>query len=133
NFPPAKIFSSATGSLPYGFLIGVLSILNQTKFATTIIVLLLPLVDFAFVILKRFIKSRPRTVKEFIKSPVQLMRMADTNHLHHQLLKLNMTNKQILLAELLVTILACAVAVFSAEAFRLFVVLGGGFLLGIAL
>lgn len=133
NFPPAKIFSSATGSLPYGFMIATLSLVNQTKFATTIIILMLPLVDFLFVLIKRLTIYKPKGIKAILKTPVQLMRMADTNHFHHQLLKLNLTNRQIVFVEVLVSMFIGSLAILSADAFRLFIVFAGGLLMGVAI
>lgn len=131
NLPPAKIFSSATGSLAYGFMIATLSIPNQSKFATTIIILLLPLTDFVFVLIKRLFIYRPRTVTQFFLTPIRLMRMADTNHLHHQLLKLKLTNYQIVGIETVFTLTVGSLAVLSAEAYRFFIILSsGGLLLG---
>jgi UDP-GlcNAc:undecaprenyl-phosphate GlcNAc-1-phosphate transferase len=133
NFPPAKIFSGAVGSLSYGFLIATLSIVNQTKFATTIIILMLPLVDFVIVLSKRLFIYRPKSVKQVLLTPVQLMRMADTNHIHHQLLKLNLSNRQILLIETCIALLVGSLAVLSAEAYRFFIVLIGGLVIGLAI
>lgn len=126
NFPPAKIMSASTGKTVYGFLVAALALLNDTKLAITILIMLLPLVDFLFVLIKRFIVNKPKSLKEFILTPIRLMRIADTNHIHHQLMKLGLSTKQILLVETSITLIAGSIAVFTTEAYRLFFILAGG-------
>ncbi|WKZ31509.1 MAG: MraY family glycosyltransferase [Candidatus Dojkabacteria bacterium] len=129
NFPPAKIMSAATGKTVYGFLVAALALLNDTKLAITILIMLLPLVDFLFVVTKRFIVNRPKSFKETILTPFRLLRISDTNHIHHQLLKLGFSTKQILLLETSITLLAGSIAVLTTEAYRLFFILVGGTLM----
>lgn len=126
NFPPAKIMTAATGKTVYGFLVAALALLNDTKLAITILILLLPLVDFLFVVIKRFITNKPKSFKEFILTPIRLLRISDTNHIHHQLMKLGFSTKQILLIETSITMIAGSIAVFTTEAYRLFFIIFGG-------
>ncbi len=126
NFPPAKIFSGSVGKSSYGFILATFAILNDAKVAVTIMILLLPLMDFIFVLVKRTLSNRPRTVGELVTHPLKIMRMSDTNHLHHQLLKLGFTNRQVLLIEIGVSLLLGIVAVTIAEAYRLVFLFGIG-------
>jgi UDP-GlcNAc:undecaprenyl-phosphate GlcNAc-1-phosphate transferase len=129
NFPPARIMSASTGKTVYGFIIAVLAILNNTKMAVTILIILLPLLDFIFVIIKRLMHHKPRNILEVFKTPLTLLRTSDTNHIHHQLLKLHFSNKQILLIETGITFLLGSLAVLTTEAYRLFLILFGGLVL----
>jgi UDP-GlcNAc:undecaprenyl-phosphate GlcNAc-1-phosphate transferase len=65
-------------------LLGVASILSSAKLATAILVMGVPLVDFIFTIIRRIINK---------KSPFK----GDREHLHHILLKLGYSQKQIAL------------------------------------
>jgi UDP-GlcNAc:undecaprenyl-phosphate GlcNAc-1-phosphate transferase len=83
NFYPAKIFPGYGATSIY-LLLGVASILTSTKFATAILVMGVPLVDFAFTIIRRIMNK---------KSPFR----GDRKHLHHILLKLGYSQRQIAL------------------------------------
>ena len=65
-----------------GYFLAVLSILSGAKVATAMIVLGVPLMDVVYVILRRMASG---------KSPV----WGDTNHLHHQLLRLGWSKRQV--------------------------------------
>jgi hypothetical protein len=80
--------------------------------------ILVPVIDFAYVILKRLITYKP-------KSFFELMRINDANHLHHQLMKLNLTRSQIVLIEMAITLLIGALAVLSTGAIRYFALILG--------
>ncbi len=83
NFYPAKIFPGFGATSLYLFL-GVASILSSAKLATAILVLGVPFVDFIFTILRRIINK---------KSPFK----GDNKHLHHILLRLGYTQRQVAL------------------------------------
>ncbi len=84
NAPPAKIFMGDSGSMFLGFLIGVLAIIAGAKFATTVIVLALPILDALWVIIYRLYKGyNPFT-------------HPDQNHLHHRFLKAGFSVRQTL-------------------------------------
>lgn len=129
NLPPAKLFTGSTGKSTYGFLIAVMSLINDTKVAITLLILLLPIIDFILVIIKRASIARPHTVKEVLTLPIKIMRMADTNHLHHKLLSIGFSVKQVLLIEFGISLTIGAIAVGTAEAYRLMIVLIVGILL----
>ncbi len=117
NFPPAKIFSLSTGKTVYGFLIATLALLNTTKVATTIIIIALPLVDATFVLLKRYFTYKPKNL-------IDLMRINGKDHLHHQLIKLNFSPRRILMVEASIALLFGILALFSAGALRMVLLLG---------
>ncbi|MFI5205386.1 MAG: MraY family glycosyltransferase [Candidatus Paceibacterales bacterium] len=82
NWYPAKIFPGFSGSNILGFMIAVLSILSGAKVATAILVLLIPTVDFIYLVARRILTG---------KSPV----IGDRNHLHHKLLDLGWSHRKI--------------------------------------
>lgn len=83
NFYPAKIFPGYGATALY-LLLGVASILTSAKLATAILVMGVPTFDAFFIILRRILSK---------KSPFQ----GDKKHLHHILLKLGYTQRQIAL------------------------------------
>lgn len=83
NFYPAKIFPGYGTTFLY-LLLGIASILSSAKLATALLVMGIPLVDFIFTIIRRIINKR---------SPFQ----GDKKHLHHILLHLGYSQKQVAL------------------------------------
>ncbi len=83
NFHPAKIFPGYGATSLY-LLLGVVSILSSAKLATAVLVMGVPLVDFVFTIIRRIVNK---------KSPF----LHDNRHLHHKLLKLGYSQRQIAL------------------------------------
>ncbi len=83
NFYPAKIFPGYGATSIY-LLLGVVSILSSAKLATAVLVMGVPLVDFVFTIIRRIADK---------KSPFH----GDDKHLHHNLLKLGYTQRQVAL------------------------------------
>ena len=83
NFYPAKIFPGYGATSLY-LLLGIASILSSAKLATAILVMGIPLVDFVFTIIRRIINK---------KSPFK----GDKKHLHHILLKLGLSQRQVAL------------------------------------
>ncbi len=87
NFHPARIFMGDAGSLPLGFLLASMSITGVMKTAAALalvfplIVLLVPILDTSFVILKR------------LKYGESVM-AADRNHLHHRFLRVGYSQRQ---------------------------------------
>ncbi len=112
-FPPQKIMSGSSGKTVYGFLICILAIIADSKMSTTFMLLALPLIDFIYVIIKRLFILKP-------KNPLNLLRINDTNHLHHQLLKLNISRKQVVLLEMSATLLLGSFAILTTGAIRYF-------------
>ncbi|MCL5984992.1 MAG: undecaprenyl/decaprenyl-phosphate alpha-N-acetylglucosaminyl 1-phosphate transferase [Actinobacteria bacterium] len=84
NFHPAKIFLGDSGAMFLGFMIGVISILSRAKVATTLLVLGFPILDLAWVALRRLVQR---------KSPFK----PDRGHLHHRLLDAGLNQRQAVL------------------------------------
>lgn len=83
NFYPAKIFPGYSATALY-LLLGVVSILSSAKLATAILVLGVPTVDAIFTIIRRIVNKH---------SPF----LHDNKHLHHLLLRLGYSQRQIAL------------------------------------
>jgi len=90
NIYPQKIMPGWGGGAQAGFFLAVLSMLSGSKLATALIVLGVPLMDVVYAIIRRIRAG---------KSPV----WGDALHLHHQLLKLGWSKRQVALFYWLVT------------------------------
>jgi UDP-GlcNAc:undecaprenyl-phosphate GlcNAc-1-phosphate transferase len=103
NFNPAKIFMGDTGSLFLGFTISVIALLGfkattLTSLVIPICILAIPIFDTALAILRRLIKG------EGIMSP-------DKEHFHHQLLKMNFSQRKTVLIVYAINILFSIAAI----------------------
>lgn len=97
NFNPAKIFMGDSGSIFLGYIISVIALLGfknitLTSFIIPLLLLAIPILDTLFAILRRIINHKP-------------ISMPDKNHLHHQLLKLNFSQRTTVLIIYFVDIL----------------------------
>ena len=90
NVYPQKIMPGWGGGAQAGYLLAVLSILSGAKLATALIVLGVPLMDVVYAIIRRLRAG---------KSPV----WGDAQHLHHQLLKLGLSKRQVAILYWLIT------------------------------
>lgn len=115
NLPPAKIYSGSVGKTIYGFIAASLAIIGNTKLATSTLILLLPIADAIYVVIRRYFKHRP-------KNPFEVLRLNGRDHLHHQLVDIGLSKKQILLVEGSLTLLIGSIAVLIAEAYRYFMI-----------
>jgi UDP-GlcNAc:undecaprenyl-phosphate GlcNAc-1-phosphate transferase len=88
NLPPARIFLGDTGSLFLGLMIAAISLLHDRKGALTI-TLLLPVVLLALPILDTTLALCRRILG--LRHPFR----GDTEHLHHRLLRLGLTPRQV--------------------------------------
>ena len=89
NFNPASIFMGDSGSMFLGYMIAVISLLGYknvtfTSFIVPIFLLAIPILDTLFAILRRLINHKP-------------ISMPDKNHLHHQFLKNDFSQKKTVL------------------------------------
>lgn len=90
NINPAKTYVGDVGAEFYGFAISIISILGMAKTYTVIviiaplIVLLLPICDTLFAIIRRGVKGK--SIRAIFKP--------DNGHLHHKLMKKGYTQKQ---------------------------------------
>jgi UDP-GlcNAc:undecaprenyl-phosphate/decaprenyl-phosphate GlcNAc-1-phosphate transferase len=81
NWHPAKIFMGDSGSHVLGFAIATLAIISGGKMATAALVLVLPLIDVVWALVRRALAGRP-------------LFSADREHLHHLLLSVGLTQRQ---------------------------------------
>ena len=106
NFPPAKIFMGDTGSTFLGLMISVIMLLGfKTVTLTSLIIpmvlLILPIIDTLFAIIRRTIHKRP-------------IGEADKEHIHHQLLKLNKSTRKTVLIMYGINIICASISIFYA-------------------
>ena len=92
NMPPSRFIAGTSGSYFWGFLLAALSIFAGTKIATTLLVLVVPIIDALWVIFKRLSHHA---------SPFQ----GDTRyHLHYRLRERGWSDQAITFSYLTVTI-----------------------------
>lgn len=106
NFHPAKIFMGDSGSMFLGYIIAVIALLGFKNVTLTsvfipLLLLAIPIMDTLFAILRRIINHKP------IGEP-------DKNHLHHQLLKLELSQTKTVLVIYLVDILFAIASILYA-------------------
>jgi UDP-GlcNAc:undecaprenyl-phosphate GlcNAc-1-phosphate transferase len=82
NFHPAQIFLGESGALFTGYMIGILGILSVGKVATAFLVMGIPIMDMAWVILRRSLWEK--------KMPLS---SSDKKHFHHRLLDIGFSHK----------------------------------------
>ncbi len=85
NWHPAKIFLGEGGSLYLGFMLGVLSIISGAKIATALLVMGIPILDVAWVIVRRLFWDKKSLVE------------GDRKHLHYRLLDVGLSHQQAVL------------------------------------
>ncbi len=93
NFPRAKIFLGEGGSTFLGYTIGVLSVISGSKVATALLVIGIPLLDVAWVVMRRMGEGGWRQVVK-----------GDRKHLHHRLLDLGWSPARIVTFHVLVAL-----------------------------
>jgi len=97
NFNPARIFMGDTGAMFLGFMLSAVAIDGAVKSATAIaligpiLALGLPIFDTAFAIVRRFMNGKP-------------IMQADKGHLHHRLMAIGLSQKQVVLFMYVVSI-----------------------------
>ena len=106
NFYPAKLFAGEAGSAFMGFMIGIISILGYkgtlvTSLIVPITILAVPILDTLFAIIRRILKGKP-------------IFEADKDHLHHQFLKMNFSQKTTVLIIYVIDLLFSLVSIFYA-------------------
>lgn len=106
NFNPASLFAGESGSSFMGFIISIISLLGfkgamVTSFLVPIIILGIPILDTLFAILRRTLKGKP-------------IFEADKDHLHHQFLKMNFSQRGTVLVIYSINILFSLASIFYA-------------------
>ena len=104
NFYPAKIFAGDTGSMFMGFIISIIALLGfkgttLTSLIVPILVLAIPILDTLFAIIRRMIKGNP-------------IFSADKEHMHHQLLNMNFSQRTTVLIVYAIDILFSLASIF---------------------
>ncbi len=107
NFHPARIFMGDSGALFGGFLLSTLSIMYQMKTSDCkmylpLLILAVPIADIIFSSLRRILKGT---------SPF----VADSEHIHHKLLKLGLTQNKAVLVLVIFSIIMGWLAVCIAD------------------
>lgn len=110
NMYPQRIMPGWGGGALAGYFLAVLSILSGAKVATALIVLGVPLMDVVYVIGRRIAAG---------KSPV----WGDTNHLHHQLLRLGWSKRQVAAFYWLVTAILGVIALQLNSQMKIYTIL----------
>jgi UDP-GlcNAc:undecaprenyl-phosphate GlcNAc-1-phosphate transferase len=85
NWWPARIFMGDSGAQFAGFTVGVLAVLGPAKIGTALLILAVPILDIAWVFVRR-----PASGRKFFHD--------DRGHLHHRLLDLGWSQQRIVLS-----------------------------------
>lgn len=104
NFNPAKIFAGDSGSMFMGFIISIVALLGFkgatfTSLIVPILILAIPILDTLFAIIRRIINKKS-------------VFSADKEHTHHQLLKMNFSQKSTVLIIYSINILFSVASIF---------------------
>ncbi|MEK7105523.1 MAG: MraY family glycosyltransferase, partial [Patescibacteria group bacterium] len=120
NFHPAKIFLGEGGSTFVGFTIGTLAVIGGAKLGTALLVLSIPFLDVVWVILRRTLVEHHSPTK------------GDRKHLHHRLLDLGLSQRQVVLIYYAIAAVVGILTLFlqSREKVILFAILVGTMILG---
>jgi UDP-GlcNAc:undecaprenyl-phosphate GlcNAc-1-phosphate transferase len=97
NFNPARVLAGTSGAMFLGLALSILAIFSGTKIATAILVLVIPSIDFIWVIGER-IRHRKSIFKP------------DNNHLHHKLLEMGWSQRKIAFYYYGITIIVALIA-----------------------
>ncbi len=118
NFNPAQIFLGEAGSTFLGFTIGVLAIIAGGKMATALLVIGIPILDIVFVISNRIRNKKP-------------LFSGDRNHLHHKLIDVGLSHKQVVFLYYAVALLFGITTLFL-ESWQKLLALGSLFIIMLA-
>lgn len=100
NFNPAKIFMGDAGSMIFGFLLAVLSVVSGGKVATAFLVLGIGIFDAIWVIARRLV---------YHQSPFK----ADRGHLHHRFLEIGFSQRQTVILMYIISAFFGTLALFA--------------------
>lgn len=111
NFNPARVFLGEGGSLWSGFMIGIFSIISGGKVATALLIMGVPLLDLAWVTIRRVFKEK------------NSFSHADRKHIHHRLLEIGLTQRRSVILLYVITAVFGLAALFL-QSFGKLVALG---------
>ncbi len=105
NFNPAKVFVGDAGTLFMGFIIAIVSLLGYkgtmvTSFLVPLMILAIPILDTLFAIVRRIVNKKP-------------IYEGDKDHMHHQFLKMNFSQRKTVLIVYFINILFSLATIFS--------------------
>ncbi len=84
NFYPARTFMGDVGAMTVGYILGVSAIIGGAKLATALLVMGVPLIDMAWLIAARTLQGRSAA-------------RSGRDHLHHRLLDMGLSQRQVVL------------------------------------
>jgi UDP-GlcNAc:undecaprenyl-phosphate GlcNAc-1-phosphate transferase len=84
NFHPARTFMGDVGAMTIGYILGVSAIIGGAKLATALLVMGVPLIDMAWLIVMRTVQGRSAA-------------RSGRDHLHHRLLDMGLSQRQVVL------------------------------------
>lgn len=113
SFYPQRIMPGYGGAALAGLILASLAILAGAKLATTLLILIVPLVDGVWAIIRRLLKKR---------SPV----WGDREHLHHQLLKLGWSKQKVVLFYYILAAFSAYLVLTLDNKGRVFAIVVGG-------
>lgn len=111
NWYPAKIFMGDSGSNVLGLLIAILAIISGAKLATAALVLAFPIIDATWAFIRRVRQK---------KNPF----LPDKEHLHHRLLSVGVTHKNVVLIILAMVALLGFVSLLSGTKIKIILMAG---------
>lgn len=120
NFNPSRILAGTSGSMFMGFSLAILAVFSGTKIATAIMVMVLPIIDFLWVIGERI-----RNKKSIFKP--------DKKHLHYKLLELGWSQRKINAFFYLLTLIMAAIALNTRVIGKSITFLAAAFIMALAL
>ncbi len=93
NFPPSKILGGTIADANYGFLLSTLAILSEAKMTTSLLLLVIPILDMVYVLLRRIMENK-------VYNPLKLLSISGSIHLHHRLMRYGFGKKTTLYLEI---------------------------------
>ncbi len=105
NYYPSHIIPGSIGDYLNGYFLAVFALLGDTRWTITGIILAIPVLDALLVIWTRM-KQHP----EVLRNPLKILSISDTNHLHHRLMAAGYSRKTVMLIEIALVSIVCAIA-----------------------
>lgn len=105
NFPPSKILGGTVGDVNFGYLLSTLAILSEAKLSTSILLLIIPLADMVYVLIRRIIEHK-------VMNPLKLLGISGRIHLHHRILNVGFSKKHTLYIEMSIFIILTTIALY---------------------
>lgn len=110
NYNPMKLMYGSIGDFLNGYMLAVFAIFGSAKWAVTITILGMPIIDAILVVLMR-LRDHP----EARHNPLKLLSISDKNHLHHRLLAAGYSVKTVVLIEMTIMFVLCTLAFWFSD------------------